>query len=382
MDSKEASGLLDKSRYDRYLSREFQSVIMQPTTLCNMGCHYCYLPFRLQRREMAPAIAALVAESIDVQDSRFPVDVVWHGGEPLAMRPRDFGRLLEYFEPLRTSMKVRHFVQTNATMINDSWCDVFQDYGFQVGVSIDGPECANMDRVDWIGNPAFGRIMRGIRRLKERGIPFSAICVVTPETVRDPAGVLAFFENLGADRVGFNIEEQEGPNNQRAKVDALAARGFWRAVFRRSGAGTRFREYERILGYLAQARAGRKSAWISERHDPIPTVSYNGDVSLLSPELAGTKAPEYGDFIVGNIRKEKIPAMLTRAHEIRYVDEFLAGVDSCRSQCEFFGFCRGGQAGNKYFELGAFTGTETAHCRNSKQELARALEEHIKENSA
>ncbi|WP_285728802.1 hypothetical protein [Nocardiopsis sp. ATB16-24] len=49
----------------------------------------------------------------------------------------------------------------------------------------------------------------------------------------------------------------------------------------------------------------------------------------------------------------------------------------CRQECEFFAFCQGGQASNKYFEHGDFTVTETAYCRNSKIELARALGEKM-----
>ena len=33
-------------------------VIMQPTTLCNLDCAYCYLPFRAADRIMPAAVAA------------------------------------------------------------------------------------------------------------------------------------------------------------------------------------------------------------------------------------------------------------------------------------------------------------------------------------
>jgi uncharacterized protein len=48
-------------------------------------------------------------------------------------------------------------------------------------------------------------------------------------------------------------------------------------------------------------------------------------------------------------------------------------------ECEFFSYCQGGQAGNRYFESGDFTATETDYCRNGKQQLVLALRDYIGE---
>ena len=63
-------------------------VVMQPTTLCNLDCAYCYLPFRRGR----PADAGRrwpggrrVGQRLGADNGRF--SVVWHGGEPLAAGP-------------------------------------------------------------------------------------------------------------------------------------------------------------------------------------------------------------------------------------------------------------------------------------------------------
>ena len=52
---------------------------------------------------------------------------------------------------------------------------------------------------------------------------------------------------------------------------------------------------------------------------------------------------------------------------------FTLGVRECKATCDFFAFCQGSHAGNRYFEHGTFTGTETDHCRNSTQALVLAL---------
>jgi uncharacterized protein len=362
------------------LAPRFQSLIIQPTTLCNLNCSYCYLPAaeRKTRLEMPVPIAEALAAGIAEQDGDV-VDVVWHGGEPLTTRRDRFHALLEPFEPLRHQGGVRHFVQTNATLIDDAWCDLFHRYGFRVGVSIDGPQAANRSRTDWGDRPSFDRAMRGISRLRTHGIAFSAICVVTAQTVTQPEPLLDFFENLGATSVGFNIEELEGANDDRQTIPPELVRRFWRKMFDRldTGSPLRAREADRLLGYLADARAGRRSRWDTALHDPIPTIGVSGDVVVLSPELLGVKDDRYGDFVIGNVLDQTLAAILNRATQASYVREYAQGVRRCRQECEFFAFCQGGQASNKYFEHGDFTVTETAYCRNSKIELARALGEKM-----
>ncbi|WP_051104386.1 cyclophane-forming radical SAM peptide maturase AmcB [Nocardiopsis sp. CNS-639] len=362
------------------LASRFQSLIVQPTTLCNLNCSYCYLPAaeRKTRLEMSVPVAEALAEGISDQGGDV-VDVVWHGGEPLTTQRDRFRALLEPFEPLRHQGRVRHFVQTNATLIDDAWCDFFHCYGFRVGVSIDGPEAVNRSRTDWGNRPSFDRAMRGISRLRAHSIAFSAICVVTVQTVTKPESLLDFFEDLGTTSVGFNIEELEGANDDRQTMPPELVRFFWRKMFDRLDAGSplRVREADRLLGYLADARAGRKDRRDTVLHDPIPTVGTNGDVVVLSPELLGVKDDRYGDFVIGNVLDQTLASILDRAADTSYVREYTEGVRRCRQACEFFAFCQGGQASNKYFEHGDFTVTETAYCRNSKIELARALGEKM-----
>lgn len=363
------------------LSPTFQTLVVQPTTLCNLNCSYCYISElgRKSRREMSLPVARALAASVEAQNSDMVVDVVWHGGEPLTTRRGHFHDLVDVFEPLRQKGYIRHYVQTNATLIDSGWCDFFSEYGFRVGISVDGPAIANTDRVDWSGRAAFPRVIRGIQVLKERGIEFSAICVVTAETITDPDPLLDFFETLGAASVGFNIEESEGANNNREVVAAGAVRRFWGAMFDRVAGGSSLntREAGRLLGYLADVKAGRKRRWTSMPHDPIPTVGWNGDTVLLSPELLGVKDDRYGDFVIGNIIDESLASMIGRAHKAIYVREFFQGVEECQASCAFFDFCQGGQAGNRYFETGGFGGTETNYCRNAKQELVIALNESL-----
>ena len=123
---------------------------------------HCYLPARHLKQEMSPVTACAIASGIPLGwSSSGPVEIVWHGGEPLAIGRATFVALLESFEPLRVAGRVRHKVQTGATLITDEWCDIFERYGMGVGVSIDGPRWANRHRLDRSGRPTFDRVIAG-----------------------------------------------------------------------------------------------------------------------------------------------------------------------------------------------------------------------------
>ncbi|MFE9659987.1 cyclophane-forming radical SAM peptide maturase AmcB [Streptomyces sp. NPDC005955] len=365
-----------RARYQKRFASP-QTVVVQPTTWCNLDCQYCYLPFRKLKHQMSPEVAEALAESVAQFDaSGHPVGIVWHGGEPLAVGQQKFATLLAPFEALRRAGRVRHYVQTNATLLTTAWCELLAAYDVCLGVSIDGPAVLNAERVDLRGKPAFDRILRGITLLREHGMPFSVISVVGAVGISMPEELLEFLASLGGHSVGFNIEEIEGVNTDRQPPTAVQAEEFWRRILTWRSEhpdAPAVREVERLAEYLRLIRYGRRAEWERRRLDPIPTVSWKGDVVLLSPELADTTAPEHGDFVAGNVLEQPLVEILRSAHRLRYVRDFLTGLDRCEAECEFFDFCRGAQAGNRYFENGDLATTETNYCQVSRQALVTAL---------
>ncbi|GAA2259039.1 GRRM system radical SAM/SPASM domain protein [Kitasatospora cystarginea] len=374
-------------RYDRYLARRPQTVVVQPTSFCNLDCAYCYLPHRDRRDHMTVEVASAVARSVTEfadRDRHRPLEIVWHAGEPLALGVHRFGELVAPFEPLRQAGLVHHYVQTNATLVTDAWCEFLTAYQFRVGVSIDGPAALNAQRVDRKGKPAFDRITKGVVRLREAGIAFSVISVITAESVGQPGELLDFLASLGCHTIGINIEETEGVNLTRPMPTVDQARQFWRRTiaWSRCNPAPSVRELARLGNYLHAKRTGQKASRDTFLIDPIPTISTTGDVVLLSPELAGIAAPAYDDFRAGNVLQQSLASILDDADQLRYVDEFLTGLEKCEATCQFFDFCRGAQAGNRYFENGRLDTTETNYCRVSRQALITALSDTVREEQA
>jgi uncharacterized protein len=347
---------------------------MQPTTLCNLDCTYCYLPFRALNQRMPLEVAVAVSRSVNVwaaDDRRF--SVVWHGGEPLTAGRAAFAELMSPFEG------VEHHVQTNATLIDDAWCEFFAEHAVRVSVSVDGPERLNDQRVTRGGGPGYQKIVRGIDALRHHGLPFAALCVVSRPRPGLAADLYEYFLDLGCEVLGINIEEQEGVNARTNAHAADAVRAFWSelvAAWRRDPR-IHLREIEWSLRFAEAVLAGTADDLLPRQLDPIPTVAVDGRVFLLSPELAGFTDARYGDFSSGNVLNEPLSAIVARAAtSAAWVPEFLAGVEACRTGCPYFGFCGGAHAANRYFEHGRFDGTETNHCRNSKMRLLEGVLDH------
>jgi uncharacterized protein len=327
---------------------------------------------------MPVEVAQAVAGSVNpwaAADSRF--SVVWHGGEPLAAGRAHLAALMAPFSG------VEHHVQTNATLIDDAWCEFFTAHDMRVSISVDGPAGHNGARVSRAGAPAYERIVRGVQALRRHGIAFSALCVVSAPRPGLATELYRYFLDLGCDVLGINIEEQEGVNLRPNDLAGDAVRGFWAELVEAWRADPRIhvREIEWTLRYAAAVLDGTADDVLPRALDPIPTIAADGRVFLLSPELAGFTDPHYGDFSSGNVLGTPLCEILrTAAGSARWVPEYLAGVEACRATCPYFGFCGGAHAANRYFEQGRFDGTQTNHCRNSKIQLLEGVLDHARDH--
>lgn len=150
---------------------------------------------------------------------------------------------------------------------------------------------------------------------------------------------------------------------------------FWAELVRAWQANpvVRVREVDRALGYVGSVLSYGDQDHARPHLDPLPTIAYDGSVTLISPELAGFNSPRFGDFACGNVLDVPLDELIRRGVRSEWVTEFVHGVEACRNTCPYFNFCGGGHPGNRYFEGGRLDGAETHYCRNSKIALMEGV---------
>jgi uncharacterized protein len=351
-------------------------LVLQPTPFCNIRCDYCYLPDRDSKARMTVATARLAMQRL-ADDGLLgsEITVSWHAGEPLAM-PRAFYE--EAIDALQEAAgpgcRVSHALQTNATLIDAAWCDLFLKHRVSVGVSIDGPaDLHDAHRLSRNGRGTHASTLRGIARLRDHGIAFSAIAVVTAAALDRADDFAEFFETLGCTELGCNFDEAEGAHAVSSLAGREAAHGrFMTTLFERALAGggqLRLREFEnarRLVSEPLPPCRHRSTQWPDNaqvRPFALVSVSWNGDFSSFSPELLGQASADFDDFALGNVATSGYLDSTRREPFISLWAAIGGGVEACRERCAYFNFCGGGAPVNKLYENGRLDSAETLYCR-------------------
>ena len=124
------------------------SLLIKPASaVCNLDCAYC---FYLDRE--ADPYKALPARRMTLETLERLVDTylfysypnsvfAFQGGEPTLAGLPFFEKLVEFQKHYgRNGQSVSNALQTNAILLDENWCDLFREYQWLLGVSLDGPE--------------------------------------------------------------------------------------------------------------------------------------------------------------------------------------------------------------------------------------------------
>jgi len=170
---------------------------------CNLRCKYCYYHGQHKRQNEIMSegvLRELISKTLKFSELN-PVQIVWHGGEPMLAGIEFFETVLSLEAELSQGRKFENHIQTNATLVSDQWADFFARNQFVVGISLDGPESIhNSYRVYKNGRGSFADVMRGLNRLHEVGLNPGAIALITKASLRHAKEMLNFFVSAGVKR--------------------------------------------------------------------------------------------------------------------------------------------------------------------------------------
>lgn len=214
---------------------DFQVFVKPVGASCNLACNYCYYLDKNQLfaesgiQRMADNILETYITQHIQTSSEQTIFFSWHGGEPTLAGLNYFRRIVQLQQKCRPENRiVLNGIQTNGTLLDDTWCQFLKKENFIVGISLDGPEqfhSANRLRKD--GKSSFNEVIRGFRLLKTYEIPCEILCVVNAQNVNYPLEVYRFFKSLNAEFLTFiPLVERLSPENDQVSERTVQAKDF------------------------------------------------------------------------------------------------------------------------------------------------------------
>lgn len=197
---------------ERFPSRFF---VLKVASRCNINCTYCYMfnkgdsSYRDRPRFMTRQVAVAMLDRVFSYAQRRQISSIGfalHGGEPLLIGKewvRWFLQTLQSRKPSDLSVQVS--VQTNGTLLDREWVEIFARFGVHVGVSIDGPaEWHDQFRIGFDGKGTHHRTEAALKLLasaRPDGPRYGVLSVANPGY--DAAKIYTYFRSLGIDNMDF-----------------------------------------------------------------------------------------------------------------------------------------------------------------------------------
>jgi uncharacterized protein len=363
--------------------------VIQPSSFCNIDCRYCYVPGRDNRAVIKPETLEKILLRV-FTDEQVANDfrLVWHNGEPLALGIEFYRSANSIISRVnRAGKKFRQCIQTNGTMLNQEWIELFREYDIAASVSIDGPqEIHDLNRVTRSGRGTHQATMQGIKLLRENHVPLVGLCVVTNDSLAHGRAIMQFFIEEGFVSLGLIIEEPWGGNPQTsfscqssAEVVEEQFRVFVSDVvetWHPHRSQIEIREFQDILQAMRKFKLDQNAFAQQEDATPLTVLSFNrdGGITTFSPQMIAGTDDCQDRFIVANIHDLldlKNIADVPKHQQI--ANEVAIGIECCRNSCGYFNLCGGGAPASKFYEHGNFACSETRECRFSKQLIVDVL---------
>ena len=368
-------------------SRGFQVFAKPIGSICNLGCKYCYY---LQAEHLYPKgesfrMADDVLEQYIAQHIEACSDEVirfsWHGGEPLMLGLDYFHNIVALQRKYQPSnQRIINGIQTNGTLLDESWCHFLAEEGFAVGISLDGPRAIHdRYRVTKDGRSTHGLAMRGYHLLRKHDVYTDILCVVHVGNVRHPIEVYRFFKQIEAPYVSFLPMVEQRPDAEGGvsplTVPAEAWGQFLYTIFDEWVNGDVGRIKVQIFEEAAKVAFGQEHSLCIFRSvcGDIPVVEHNGDFFSCDHFVN----PEHR---IGNIRRTPLIELLESPTQRAFGQAKLETLpkycrvcdvrDMCNGECPKNRFCKtpDGEAGLNYLCAGYkrfFT-----HCKPFVSEVA------------
>lgn len=353
-------------------SRKSVSLIIRVTDICNLNCAYCYSSANTSKDIISISLVEKIFQSIaNFNDSK--THIIWHGGEPLLAGLQFYEKVVD----IQKSFEGHEFtnsIQTNGTLLNDNFIDLFKENNFKIGISLDGIERTHdLNRLYKNSQSTFSVVFENLIKSQKKGILNGIICVLNKNTVNEINEIYRFMkENEVSFHVNPQIDLGNGYINNYLSLDVESLNKIMIQLF-----DLWYFDTKHPLITIEPFKSMISQFVFVESDNQYSTTCFFTSNCLkyfMSINPRGDVFPcgRFGDnfeFLLGNINENSIESMQNNSVSQLFNDR-LSYLDKC-CKCKYFQFCLGGCPNNSLISYGNIN-KEDNFCR-----LHFGLFEHI-----
>ncbi|RRD39492.1 anaerobic sulfatase maturase [Leptotrichia sp. OH3620_COT-345] len=322
---------------------------------CNLNCKYCFYYDVADNRTVRnygpmkfEVLEKLVMEAFEYADT--VINFMFQGGEPTLIGTNFYEKFHEYVDKYnKKNIRTEFFIQTNGTLLNNGWMELFRKYNYLVGISLDGyEEIHDIFRINGKNKGTFKKVMQGIEHLKISKVEFNILCVVNKLVAQNGKKVYRFFREKGFRYMQF-IPCIDDFDNKKEKEFTLTAKDYgkflneifllWYEDFI-DGNFISIRYFDNLIRILL----GQPP----EACDMMGFCSVNGVI-----ESNGDVYPcdfyVLDEYKLGNITENKFENILFNEKAVDFYKTSLNMSEKCK-KCKYIKICRSGCRRYKNFD--------------------------------
>ena len=356
-------------------------LIKPASSSCNLRCRYCFYYDVADNREVKnygimndDTLENMVKKVFD--DVEHTANFAFQGGEPTMAGIEFFEKFHKFVEKYNTKKIIVNFsLQTNGTLLNKKWLELFKKHNYLIGLSLDGnKEMHDTFRIDAKGEGTFSRVLKAAKMMRKAEVEFNILCVVNKLIAQNGKLVYNFFRNNGFRYYQF-IPCLDSLSCSEEKDYTLTAEDYGKFLdetfnlwYEDMMSGKRisvrhFDNYTKIL--------------LGEEPEACDMVGHCNMNAVLESDGSMYPCDFYvlDEFKVGNINESSFEELFKSEAEMRFLRTSLAVDEKCKV-CRYFKICRGGCRRHK--ELTAEGNYENRFCESYKYFFEKNIDKMIK----
>lgn len=334
------------------------SVLLKPaSSLCNMNCDYCFYCDEAKKRKQ-PSYGLMSEHTLkNVVRKTMPyaekfISYAFQGGEPTLRGIEYFEKAVAYQQQYnKNGIKIYNSIQTNGYAIDEKWCRFFKENHFLVGISVDGtPQIHNYYRHTKTGADTYHRIEHSIELLKQFGVEYNILTVVTPLVTENIKEIYDYYK-----RKEWNYQQYipcltplgEGNEYYEYALSAETYGHFLIELFKcwyddfKEGTQPYIRQFENYIemaaGYMAESCEQRGVCSMQNVVEADGSV-YPCDFYALD------------EYYLGNFNEERLNDIYSKDNIRLFIEKSLKVSKECM-QCLYYKLCRGGCQRNRDWNI-------------------------------